>query len=134
MKKIFDFEAYRKFFDTGDMWRKIARVAKRAGVKVIYMALVLYYVTRNPAVPTTDKMKIYGALGYFILPTDLIPDAIAVMGFTDDIAALTWAMYTASKYVTPEIEQQAVNKLHDWFGDYEIDGTPCPLPTQPAGE
>ena len=121
MKKIFDFEAYRRFFDSGNLWRKLARVAKRAGIKVVYMALVLYYVSRDPRVSSTDKMKIFGALGYFILPADLIPDAIAVLGFTDDLAALTWAMYTASAYVTPEIEQRAVDKLHDWFGDYDTD-------------
>ena len=122
--KLIDFDAYRNFFTGSRLWSKITDVAKKAGIKVVYMALVLYYVTRDPNVPTTDKMKIYGALGYFILPTDLIPDAVAVMGFTDDIAALTWAMYTAGKYVTPEIRQLAIDKLHEWFGDYDS----CELP------
>ncbi len=129
-KKLIDFDAYRNFFSQDGFWGKLASVAKKAGIKVIYMALVLYYVTRDPAVPMADKMKIYGALGYFILPTDLIPDAVMAIGFTDDIAALTWAMYTASKYVTPTIEQQAIDKLHDWFGDFDSDEVAEVVPQQ----
>ena len=49
-------------------------------------------------------------LGYFILPTDLIPDMIAVLGFTDDATALIWALKTVKKNITPEIEEQAKQK------------------------
>ena len=119
MAKIVDFDAYRNYFNDPDLWNKIKKVAKKAGIKVVYSALVLYYVTRDEHVPTSEKLKIYGALGYFILPIDLIPDAIAVLGFTDDLAALAWAIYSVSKYITPDIERQAEEKLREWFGDFD---------------
>lgn len=119
MPKIVDFDAYRRYFNDPGLWDKIKKVAKKAGIKVVYSALVLYYLTRDEHVPTTEKLKIYGALGYFILPIDLIPDAIAVLGFTDDLAAFAWAIYSVSKYITPDIERQAEEKLREWFGDFD---------------
>ena len=68
----------------------------------------------NPA----DRMKIIGALGYFILPVDLIPDYLPVLGFSDDLAALTWALYSVAKNITPEVKVQAQEQLGKWFKDY----------------
>ncbi|MBR1803733.1 MAG: DUF1232 domain-containing protein [Muribaculaceae bacterium] len=118
-KKIIDFDAYRNYFNDPEMWEKLKNVAKKAGIKVVYSALVLYYLSRDPNVPKTEKLKIYGALGYFILPTDLIPDTILALGFTDDLAALAWALYSVSANITPEVEQQAEAKLREWFGDFD---------------
>ena len=80
-----------------------------------------------PKSPTTsgkDRAKIIGALGYFILPIDLIPDFIPVAGYTDDLAALVWGIYCVIKSITPEVKGQAAAKLHEWFGqfdDHELD-------------
>ena len=112
-------EKYRDRYNEQDLLAKITRAAKRAGIKVIYLALLLYYVLKSPKVKMADKGKIWGALGYFILPIDVIPDFIPVAGYTDDLAALMWAFYSVAKNVTPEIEAQAKKKLHDWFGDYD---------------
>ena len=110
-RKIVDFDAYRSYFSDPNLWSKLKNVAKKAGVKVVYSALVLYYVTRDPKVPTSEKLKIFGALGYFILPIDLIPDSVIALGFTDDLAALAWAIYAVTEFITPEIEAQAEAKL-----------------------
>lgn len=118
-KKFIDVDFYRNYFNDSMLWDKIKRVAKKAGIKVVYSTLVLYYMSRDPSIPTKEKMKIYGALGYFILPTDFIPDAMLGMGFTDDLAALVWALYTMSNHITPEIQQMAEKKLREWFGDYD---------------
>lgn len=112
-------EKYQDRYNEGDLLTKITRAAKKAGIKVVYLALLLYYVLKSPKVKTADKGKIWGALGYFILPIDLIPDFIPVAGYTDDLAALLWAFYAVAKNVTPEIEAQAKQKLHDWFGNYD---------------
>ena len=114
-----DIEKYQKRYNEQDLTRKLGRAARKAGIKVIYLVLLLYYVLKSPSVRTSDKGKIWGALGYFILPIDLIPDFIPVAGYTDDLAALLWAFYAVAKNVTPEIESQAKKKLHDWFGDYD---------------
>lgn len=110
---------YEKHYSDKGLADKIAKVAKQAGIKVVYAALLLYYVLKNPLTPKGDKTKIYGALGYFILPFDVIPDWIPVAGFADDLAALTWALYAVSKNITPEVKAQAKAKLRDWFGAYD---------------
>lgn len=110
---------YEKHYSDEGLADKIAKVAKKAGIKVIYAALLLYYVLKDPLTPKGDKTKIFGALGYFILPFDIIPDAIPVFGFADDLAALTWALYAVSKNITPETKALAKNKLREWFGSYD---------------
>lgn len=92
MKALSNYDKFRKFFTESDFWEKIQKVARKAGIKISYAALLLYYVLRSPATPSSDRMKIIGALGYFILPVDLIPDYLPVIGFSDDLAALTWAL------------------------------------------
>lgn len=120
-----NYDNYKKNYSDDQFWEKLKKVARRAGVKLVYAALLLFYVLRNPGTPVGDRAKIIGALGYFILPVDLIPDFIPVAGYTDDLAALTWALYSISKNVTPEVKIQARQKLGEWFPDYDessIDG------------
>lgn len=110
---------YQDNYSDKGLWGKVSKVAQKAGVKVIYLALLFYYVLKDPMVSRKDKSLIYGALGYFILPVDLIPDAIPMVGFSDDLAALV-AVYVAMKRsITPAIEAQAKVKLAKWFPDYK---------------
>ena len=110
---------YQDNYSDRGLWGKVSKVAQKAGVKVIYLALLFYYVLKDPMVSRKDKSLIYGALGYFILPVDLIPDAIPMVGFSDDLAALV-AVYVAMKRsITPAIEAQAKAKLAKWFPDYK---------------
>ena len=110
---------YAKHYDENELWEKLRRFAKKAGIKVTYAALLLYYVLKNPATSSKDRAKIIGALGYFILPIDLIPDFIPIAGYTDDLAALTWGIYCVIKSITPEVKANAAAKLHEWFGDFD---------------
>ena len=111
-------ENYQSEYSESGLWSKVKSVAKKAGIKTIYMVLLLHYVLKSPNVSIEDKAKIYGALGYFILPIDLIPDFIPIVGYSDDVAALAYALHAAWKNVTPEIKQQAQQKLRSWFGNY----------------
>lgn len=125
MGTLYNYDRYEKHFSDDQFWGKIKNIAKKAGVKLVYAALLLYYVMRNPATPRADRTKIIGALGYLILPTDLIPDFIPIVGYTDDLAALTWALYSVAKNITPEVKIQAKEKLGEWFKDYneaDLDG------------
>ena len=119
MKALDNYEKYQKYFSDNQFWGKLKKIARKAGIKVAYAALLLYYVLRNPATPKADRTKIVGALGYLILPTDLLPDFLPVVGFTDDLAALAWALYSVAKNVTPEVKIQARQKLGEWFEDYD---------------
>ena len=114
-----DLTKYEKHYSEERLVDKIAKVAKKAGIKVIYTALLLYYVVKNPKTSKADRAKILGALGYFILPFDIIPDGIPIVGSTDDLAALTWVIYAVAKNVTPEVKAQAKAKLGEWFKEYD---------------
>jgi len=56
-------------------------------------------------------------LVYFILPTDAIPDAIPVVGYSDDLGALAAAVGAVVMHITDEVKERAQTKMRDWFGD-----------------
>ncbi len=120
MKEVLRISKYAKDYAPGKVWSKLAQVAKAAGIKTVYLVLLLQYVATSPNVSKADKLKIYGALGYFILPLDLIPDAMPVMGFSDDFAALLWVVRLVWTNITPEIELRAKDKLRQWFGEFDV--------------
>ena len=121
-------DEYAQYFNDSKLWNKLKKVARKAGRKAVYYVLVLYYVARDADVPTKTKLKILGALGYFILPLDFIPDAILGLGFTDDLAALAWALFSIRKFITPEIERKARERLREWFGPEEGEDTELSIP------
>ena len=86
------------------------------GSKLVYYALLLYYVMMAPGTPYDAKMQIVGALAYLIVPTDLIPDFIPVAGFTDDLAAVAFAVNHVISIITPEVKAKAREKVCDIFG------------------
>jgi len=114
-----DMEDYAKHFKESDFWKKVKSVSKAAGVKIVYSALLLFYVLKDEHVPKKSKWIIYGALGYFILPTDIIPDYIPVLGFFDDLTVLLIALGEVTQHITPEIMEKAKNKLTEWFGAFD---------------
>ena len=110
---------YAKEYDENAFWEKLKKFGRKAGIKVVYAALLLYYVLKSPLTSGKDRAKIIGALGYFLLPIDIIPDFIPIAGYTDDLAALTWGVYCVIKSITPEVKANAAAKLHEWFGDFD---------------
>ena len=119
MRKPTDIEKYQGNYSEKGLLAKLSRVTRWAGQKVVYAVLLLYYVLQNPNVSTKDKSKIWGALGYFILPTDLVLDLIPMVGYTDDLAALLIALHAVATHITPEIKAQAIAKLAVWFNDID---------------
>lgn len=115
MNKPDNIEKYQGNYSESGFWNKVKKVALKAGAKVIYVALILYYELADPNVSPKEKAIIIGALGYFILPLDLIPDAIPVLGFSDDLAALVAAYGYVKGYLTPEVKLRARKKLCEWF-------------------
>ena len=117
--KTEDLVKYEKNYSEDGLWKKIGNVAKKAGLKTVYMVLLLYYVLISDSTPKKYKAMIIGALGYFILPLDAIPDIVPAVGYTDDVAALAGAILAVAKCISPEIEAQAKTKLEEWFGKYD---------------
>ncbi len=102
---------YARYFDDIALMDKIKTVAGQAGSVVVYYALILYYLLSDKTVPNKNKLIMVAALGYFILPADLITDVIPGLGFTDDITFLSYAISTAMDYITPELKEKARRKL-----------------------
>ena len=115
-----DFMSYANKFSQSEFAEKISRIAKRAGSKLVYAALILYYTLQSDKVSKTDKAIIIGALGYMISPLDVIPDAIPIAGLTDDLAVLLYVLKKVWTGIDPEIVEQARKKLSKWFDDEEI--------------
>ena len=116
-----DFMNYASKFSQKDFADKITRIAKRAGAKLVYAALILYYTLQSDKVSKTDKAIIIGALGYMISPLDVVPDAIPIAGLTDDLAVLLYVLKKVWTGIDPEIIAKARERLSKWFDEEEID-------------
>jgi uncharacterized membrane protein YkvA (DUF1232 family) len=100
----------RNFFGFGDrlgseseVREKFWRTAKKAARHIPFMEDVVaaYYCAMDRNTPLRAKGILIAALGYFILPTDTIPDFVLGLGFTDDIAVLTAAITAVRAHITP---------------------------------
>ena len=114
-------KGYGKEYSDDGFWNKIKTVFKKAGIKVVYSALTLYYTYKKKDTPAWARGVIIGALGYFISPIDAIPDITPGVGYADDIGVLLAAVATVSAYIDSEVKQYAKDKLRDWFGDFDED-------------
>lgn len=108
---------FQSDYSASKLFNKIGDVAKKAGVKTVYAALLLYYVLTDSKMPIKDRAVILGALGYFICPVDAIPDLLGPLGYTDDLAALGYALKSVWDNITPETHRSARRRLHEWFGE-----------------
>ncbi|USG65499.1 YkvA family protein [Brevibacillus ruminantium] len=109
-------EKYAKAYSEESFWKKVKKFAKKAGGKVVYVALLLYYALQNPKTPAWAKTVILGALGYFISPLDIVPDVTPVVGYGDDLTTLIGALVMVAVYIDEEVKGKARSKLTDWFG------------------
>lgn len=108
---------FEKYFTEQSLWEKIKKFSKAAGIKVIYAALLLFYVMNDKSVGFKTKISIAAALGYFILPTDAIFDLTPLIGYTDDMGVLIFVLTQVASNITPEIRENARRRLSDWFGE-----------------
>lgn len=126
MNNTQEFEDSGKHFSEEKFWGKLKKFAKKAGSSVVYAVLLLYFTLQKPEVPVKAKTIIIGALGYFILPLDLIPDIAVGVGYTDDLGALGVALLQVAMYIDEDIKNKAKEKIKEWFGDKvdtsDIDG------------
>ncbi|PKM04690.1 MAG: hypothetical protein CVV16_04015 [Gammaproteobacteria bacterium HGW-Gammaproteobacteria-6] len=103
------------FSETG-FWQKLSGYAKQAGREVVEKALWMYFAAQNPQTPAWARSVILGALAYFILPLDAIPDMLPGIGYSDDLGVLAAAFAAVSVYITADVKKQAADKIEAWFG------------------
>lgn len=107
---------YERNYSDDDFWSKVTRFAKKAGESVLEPALKMYYAAKDSDTPVWARTTIFGALGYFILPIDAIPDIIPGVGYTDDLAVLAAAITAVAAHIKDEHVEEAKETLKRWFG------------------
>ncbi len=112
--------SYSDKFSAKGFVEKISRIAKRAGSKLVYLALVLYYTLQSKNVSVKDKALIIGALGYLISPLDVIPDAIPIVGLGDDLSVLVYVINKIWVDVPDDVKAKAKERLSEWFDEDEL--------------
>lgn len=104
-----------EYFNDVAFWNKL-RTAQTAGRKALKFALSMYYAATSPETPTWAKVVMAGALGYFILPLDAVPDFLPAIGFGDDLSALAMAAMTVASHISPVHQAKAEETLERWLG------------------
>lgn len=125
--EIPDLQKYKDKFSQQNFIEKIQRIAKRAGAKLVYIALILYYLMQSDKVSLKDKAIILGALGYLISPIDVVPDAIPIAGLADDLAVLLYALGKVWSQVDDNLKDKAKQKLSKWFDEDELNFSEDPF-------
>jgi uncharacterized membrane protein YkvA (DUF1232 family) len=95
--------------------QKFWPVLKRAMRQIPFSRdlVAAYYCALDPRTPTRVRGILFAALAYFVLPLDGIPDFLAVVGFTDDIAVLTAAFAAIRGHVRDDHYVSADRALAD---------------------
>lgn len=119
MRKLERIKGFARHYSGKGFLEKIVKYAKKAGIKLIYVGLLLYYTLDNPSLPKKLKALVMGSLGYFILPIDFIPDFIPIVGYTDDLGVLMAAIVVVALYIDGESKKKAKDKLVSIFGDID---------------
>ena len=119
MRRPKNVEKYQYNYSESKLLRKLSSAARWAGAKVVYAVLLLYYVLRSDEVPLKEKSKILGALGYFILPADMVLDFIPMLGYSDDMAALLWTLHSVATNISPQIKSKAKERLGELIKSYD---------------
>ena len=95
--------------DEAKLRRKIKREA--ASIPFLEEVLTSYYCAFDRQTPLYVKVVLIGAMIYFVVPDDVIPDSLSLIGLADDAAVLTLAFKAVSSHIKPEHRQAAQGML-----------------------
>jgi uncharacterized membrane protein YkvA (DUF1232 family) len=110
---------YEKYFSENELLQKIGQLGKSIGATVLYPVFLLFNLLKSGDINLKEKAMIIGTLGYFILPVDLLPDAIVGVGYADDAAALTAAVTALASCITEDIQNESKEQLRKIFGEFD---------------
>ncbi len=101
--------------------QKFWKVVKKAARQIPIMEDVVagYYCAFDRNTPSKVRLTLIGALAYFVLPLDFIPDFILGLGFGDDLAVLTLAIRSVANHISDEHRRKAKQALHEHMMDDE---------------
>lgn len=98
-------------------WRKLKRVAGQ--LPFAEDLLAAYYCAFDKETPRHVQASLLGAIAYFILPFDFVPDMMPLLGFTDDAAVLAAAIRLVATHITPQHREAARAALKRSLGEAE---------------
>lgn len=118
-KKINEHELskYADNYSEENLLHKISKFGAHIGLELLYKVAQLWCVLQKPEVPAKDKALIMGALGYLISPLDFLPDLTPVLGYSDDLVAITFALLKVQGYIDDEVKAEAKALLAKVFGE-----------------
>ena len=102
-----------------NFWRKLRQVARR--IPFTEDLLAAYYCAFDRETPHHVRASLIGALAYFILPFDVLPDVMAGLGFTDDMAVLVGVLRLVTSHIKPAHRDAARDALARGLPDAEQD-------------
>lgn len=92
-----------------DFWQKLKATCRH--IPFIDDLTSVYYCAIDPATPLQVKAILFGALAYFVVPFDVLPDFMPLLGFGDDAAVLYAAIRTVLPHIKPEHRARAKDAL-----------------------
>lgn len=92
-------------------WPKLQRLAGH--LPFAEDLLAAYYAAMDTHTPFRVRATLLGALAYFVMPADMIPDLVVGLGYTDDAAVLAAALKTLADHIRPRHRERARNALAD---------------------
>ena len=119
MSKEEKLSGYDKYYDEEKFLRKLKKLIFRLGEEAVVLILMLWFLLGSGKVPIKTRLLIVAALGYLVMPADLVSDFIPALGFTDDVAFLTYAFNQTSRYMDEKIREKAEKKLQNWMASRE---------------
>ncbi|MBI5132823.1 MAG: DUF1232 domain-containing protein [Rhodopseudomonas palustris] len=96
-------------------WHKIKRVAVH--LPFAEDILAAYYCAFDRQTPRHVQVALLGAIAYFVLPFDFVPDLLPILGFTDDAAILATALRMVASNITPAHREAARAAMHRGLED-----------------
>lgn len=90
-------------------WRKLRRMLGK--IPFADDLVAAYYCATDPATPLAARATLIGAVAYFVIPLDAIPDVFAFVGLSDDAAVLAAAIAVAGTHILPVHRQKAAEVL-----------------------
>ncbi len=92
-------------------WRTLRRAARQ--IPFIEDVVAGYYCAIDRTTPVRVRTTLFGALAYFVLPLDLIPDFIIGTGFADDVTVLFGALTMVGSHILPRHRDAARQALDE---------------------
>lgn len=115
-----ELQKYEQHYNDSSFLDKVTKYGKLIGITALYKAVQLWFVLQKPDVPAGTKAVIMGALGYLIAPLDFLPDLLPVLGYTDDMVAITFALIKVQGYIDEEVERKSKKLLAKIFGEEAV--------------